>query len=140
MELLLNLLWLTLAIPAIWLWLRQSVPGKRIHLVGGISAMILLGCVLLLLFPVVSASDDLHAMRTEMEESLPSKKIVKQASTQHSRIPIIGDGALLAQAMHSTINPQIEVQGQVFDLPVRIPLQAELCSCGGRAPPSFLLS
>src|SRR5271168_4454934 len=106
MELLLNLLWLTLAIPAIWLWLRQSVPGKRIRLVGGISAMILLGCVLLLLFPVVSASDDLHAMRPEIEESCPSKRIVKQASTQHSRIPVIGDWGVLVQAIHSTVHPQ----------------------------------
>jgi hypothetical protein len=140
MELLLNLLWLTLAIPAIWVWLRQSLPGKRSHLVGGISAIILLGCVLLLLFPVVSASDDLHAMGTEIEESCPSKRIVKQASTQHPRVPITGDGALLVEAVHSTVNPQTEVQGRVFGLSVGTPLHAELCSFGGRAPPSSLFS
>jgi hypothetical protein len=140
MELLLNLLWVALVIPAIWLWRGQPVPKNHIRLVGGISAMILLGCVLLLLFPVVSASDDLHAMRPEIEESCPSKKIVKQASTQHSRIPVIGDRGLLVQAIHSTVNPQTEVQGQVFDLSVGTPLQAEFCSFGGRAPPSSLLS
>ena len=39
-----------------------------------------LGCAFVLLFPVISASDDLHAMRAEMEESSPGKRSVSQAA------------------------------------------------------------
>lgn len=39
-----------------------------------------LGCVLVVLFPVVSATDDLHAMRAEMEESPISKRSISQKS------------------------------------------------------------
>jgi hypothetical protein len=35
-------------------------------------------CCLLFLLPVISASDNLHAMRQEMEESSPSKRALKQ--------------------------------------------------------------
>jgi len=37
-----------------------------------------LGCMLVILFPVVSATDDLHAMRAEMEESPLSKRSICQ--------------------------------------------------------------
>jgi hypothetical protein len=79
MELLLNLFWLTLAVPALWMGYRKSVYGKDRRRFDGIRPVLLLGCALMLLFPVVSATDDLHAMRQEMEESSPSNRIVKQA-------------------------------------------------------------
>ena len=67
MELFLNLCWLTLALPAYLLW-RQRVstnPWSRASLI----IICTLGCALVLLFPVVSASDDLHAVAQTMEES-----------------------------------------------------------------------
>lgn len=80
MELLLNLLWLTLFLPAALIWRHQSVclrtPGRD----RSFRAIVLLGCLLVLLFPVVSATDDLHPIRTEMEESNPSRRAVKLAS------------------------------------------------------------
>lgn len=45
-----------------------------------------LGCALVLLFPVISASDDLHAMRAEMEESSPGKRGVAQASGEKASV------------------------------------------------------
>jgi hypothetical protein len=80
MELFLNLCWLMLAVPAYWLW-RSESPGwstKRLHCSR---SLVLLGSVLLLLFPVVSATDDLHAMHPEMEEASPCKRVVRSAST-----------------------------------------------------------
>jgi len=89
MELFLNLCWLMLAVPAYCLW-RSDSPGwstKRLHC---FRSLVLLGSVLLLLFPVVSATDDLHAMRPEMEESSPCKRVVRGAATDksscHSRV------------------------------------------------------
>lgn len=79
MELLLNLAWLLLAIPAYRLW-RNSTPGTRRHGFTSFQCLLALGCALVLLFPVISATDDLHAMRTEMEESPISKRSIRQAS------------------------------------------------------------
>jgi hypothetical protein len=87
MELFLNLCWLSLLLPAYLLW-RQRTPStspdgraKR----PGVSPLVflcVLGSVLVLLFPVISASDDLHALRTEMEEFSPCKRSVCQAPAE----------------------------------------------------------
>ena len=79
MELLLNLAWLLLALPAYWLWRvsRTAPAGRKI---SSRQCLLALGCMLVILFPVVSATDDLCAMRTEMEESPASKRTIRQAS------------------------------------------------------------
>ncbi len=86
MELLLNLAWLLLAIPAYGLW-RNSIPAGRKHGITSLQCLLALGCALVLLFPVISATDDLHAMRAEMEESSPSKRSVRLANSDRNSIP-----------------------------------------------------
>jgi len=83
MELLLNLAWLLLALPACWLWRasRATPAGRRFT---SLQCLLALGCLLVILFPVISATDDLLAMRSEMEESPASKRSVRQAS--HDKI------------------------------------------------------
>lgn len=44
--------------------------------------MLALGCMLVVLFPVVSATDDVRAMRAEMEESPDGKRTVRQAGDE----------------------------------------------------------
>ena len=79
MELLLNLAWLLLALPAYWLW-RASRTTHAGRTFGSLQCLLSLGCLLVVLFPVVSATDDLRAMRAEMEESPSSKRTIRQAS------------------------------------------------------------
>jgi hypothetical protein len=79
MELLLNLAWLLLALPAYWLW-RASRTTHASGTFGSLQCLLALGCLLVVLFPVVSATDDLRAMRAEMEESPSSKRTIRQAS------------------------------------------------------------
>lgn len=83
MELLLNLSWLLLALPAFWLW-RESggVRGQRRF--SALQGVFALAGALVLLFPVVSATDDLRAMRAEMEESQTSKRSVSQSGGEKS--------------------------------------------------------
>jgi hypothetical protein len=83
MELLLNLAWLLLAFPAIWLWRRSrsAEPGRGVN---ALQCLLALGCLLVILFPVVSATDDLRAMRSEMEESPASKRTIRQASNDRA--------------------------------------------------------
>jgi hypothetical protein len=81
MELLLNLAWLLLAIPAYLLWRSSTLP-KHTRGFSSLQCLLALGCALVLLFPVISATDDLHAMRAEMEESPASKRSIRQAGNE----------------------------------------------------------
>src|ERR1700731_2034542 len=67
MELFLNLCWLSLLPPCYLLWRRRTSSDRPAA--PPLVFICALGCALILLFPVISASDDLHAMRSEMEES-----------------------------------------------------------------------
>jgi hypothetical protein len=69
----LNLCWLLLIAPALCV--------QRRHLN---SLQLALACLLLLLFSVISATDDLHAMRQEIKESSPGKRTVKKAPNHSS--------------------------------------------------------
>ena len=84
MELLLNVVWLTLALPAIWVWRHQPVRARYSPDSSRLRASLLLLCLLMLLFPVVSATDDMHPMRPEMEESNPFKRLVKHSNSSAS--------------------------------------------------------
>ena len=59
MELFLNLLWLATAMTALWIARRRSSR-----------ALSAIGCALVLLFPIVSVSDDLLPDRDSFEEAL----------------------------------------------------------------------
>jgi len=94
MELLLNVFWLALALPAILIWRRVplSAHGRQISLLRSI---LILGFLLLLLFPVISATDDLHALRPDIEESNPRR--VAQQSTGHLAGAFSAAGPFVAQ-------------------------------------------
>ncbi len=135
MELFLNVLWLMLPLPAVWLWRRMPARlGQR--RVGAGRTLPLLGCVLVLLFPVVSATDDLHAMRQEMEESALSKRTVRAAAEK----PQSGQNAFtgfLAQTVSTPwAAPTLVVCGKPFVDSAAPPEQIRRCIPSGRAPPS----
>jgi hypothetical protein len=85
MELFLNLAWLLLALPAFWLW-RDSRTACARRTISSFQCLLTVCCMLAILFPVVSATDDLRAMRAEMEESPASKRSVYQASSDRPSI------------------------------------------------------
>jgi hypothetical protein len=136
MELLLNLLWLTLFLPAALIWRHQSVCSRRPGRDRSFRAIVLLGCLLVLLFPVVSATDDLHPIRTEMEESNPSRRVVKQASVPQA--PDWGHfGSPPAHLVEViSFRPQGEEVGLVPECLTVLSEQFLAGTCGCRAPPS----
>jgi len=85
MELVLNLAWVLLALPAFWLWSRNT-RGRRAGGFTSTQVVLALGCALVLLFPVISATDDLHAMRAEIEESATSKRSVRPAGSDRASV------------------------------------------------------
>jgi hypothetical protein len=139
MELLLNLAWLLLAIPAYWLW-RNSTPANRTHRFSSLQCLLALGCVLVLLFPVISATDDLHAMRAEMEESPVSKRSMRQASTEKNSLPhtrLQGPPALLASVAPSFVLTEF---AGAYTHNTSLPPAALSLASAGRAPPAPFLA
>jgi hypothetical protein len=69
MELLLNLFWLALVVAAFGTLARMRracapTPGAK-----DVKALLALSCILVLLFPIVSASDDLHPAQAVLEDA-----------------------------------------------------------------------
>jgi cytochrome bd-type quinol oxidase subunit 2 len=138
MELLLNLVWVLLALPAYWLW-RRDAGSRLARRVSALQCLLALGCVLVLLFPVISASDDLHAMRTEMEESASSKRTVRQAGSDKNSAwvnRLQGAPAVVASAVWLAAPEAGRLEVSVACL---APLTGPCDWHGGRAPPSSLL-
>ncbi|MGB9253647.1 MAG: hypothetical protein WCC25_02305 [Candidatus Korobacteraceae bacterium] len=80
MELLLNLVWVALAIGLFLIFWRREHPGRRPRAAKCV-AMIALACVLLLLFPIISASDDLHPTQALAEEA--TRRVLHLTSPLH---------------------------------------------------------
>jgi hypothetical protein len=136
MELLLNLLWLTLALPAIWMWRREPVFARGHRRFARTRPFVLLGCALMLLFPVVSATDDIQAMRQEMEESSPSR--VVRSGGEKSQPGLSSAGSSPALLSSSWLVPKHEACGQVVVVAVQLLEQTCFLSHSSRAPPFCL--
>jgi hypothetical protein len=135
MELLLNLFWLTLTLPALWLWRRGSVFAQGRRRFDRMRSCLLLSCVLMLLFPVVSATDDLHALGQEMEESSSSKRLVKPAASDKSSTGLNNGGVLPAIVSSASSTPSDEACGQVSVEFVLLLETAQFNQRTARAPP-----
>jgi hypothetical protein len=77
MELLLNLVWLLIGGIALWAFLGSPSKGQRQFLF----ALVALFCAILLLFPAISVSDDLHFQAFVSEDSSVSKRLLTAAHT-----------------------------------------------------------
>lgn len=108
MELLLNILWLLLLGPGICLWFRRR------HATPALRFFVALACLLFLLFPVISASDDLHAMRSEMEESSPGKRALEQIAKRPGVQPSSAPPVQLLAAVEIRLYPEISETLEVF--------------------------
>ncbi len=76
MELALNLVWVTISVAALLWWIRLG-SGRRVARSELFQGVVVLACVLVLLFPVVSASDDLHANVAAVEDSFFAARKMK---------------------------------------------------------------
>jgi hypothetical protein len=137
MELLLNLFWLLLAMPAYWLW-RYSRTAPQRRKFNALQCFLALGCLLVILFPVVSASDDLRAMRAEMEESSSKKSTCQVAGDKHNSLKWQAQPAALASASSSCgFN---ELAWHWVPASVSSSSSARVIARSDRAPPRFVLA
>jgi len=139
MELLLNLAWILLALPAYWLWRSRAARGPREQAFTALQCLLALGCVLILLFPVISATDDLHAMRCEVEEPGTNKRAVRSAGSDKNSAWVNGLRAPLAIVTGTAWLAAPETALHEV-LAIRLaPLAAPRVFHTGRAPPSSFL-
>ena len=70
MEVLLNTIWFLLAMGAFLFWRPSRLSGYSAgHRESPLCGIMALACVLVLLFPVISLTDDLHVEQVALEES-----------------------------------------------------------------------
>jgi hypothetical protein len=137
MELLLNLAWVLLGLPGYWLW-RRGAGARRERRVTAPQFLLALACVLVLLFPVISASDDLHAMRAEVEDSSISKRTVRQTGGDKTSAwvnRLQGPPAMVARASWIPVMEVRVFEGSVAHVSQ---LSRPCVLNAGRAPPFSL--
>jgi|SRR5208283_51952 len=135
MELFLNLIWIALAVLAFVGFMR----GRRVsgQLVVGpyCKSLLALVCGVLLLFPVVSASDDLHPTQAVMEEA--SKRVQLVVAPLHllgTSAPLPMLPAMLAFCLMYT--PVVLRPLRPIASRAGVP-EGAIIPSAGRAPPSF---
>ena len=133
MELLLNLVWLALAVPALAICRRTSGFATAAFRNGRSQSLVLAACFLMLVFPVVSASDDLSVLGMEMEESDSSHLTIKKATGTIS--PWVSGPPLVAIASIVLVRPEPTLSEEVFELSPVVTCQVQAASGGCRAPP-----
>src|SRR6202140_243535 len=137
MELVLNLFWLSLLLPAYLLWRQRATSNSSSRrakkaVPPPLFFACVIGCALVLLFPVISASDDLHAMRPGMEESERAFRGVNRCASSghalhHSAQPVLVSSISLW--------PSFEQTGTVFSFTPRTLGILPPLAPSGRAPP-----
>ncbi len=102
MELALNLLWLVVCVSAVRWWIREALARQMTNR-EALKGLVVLACALVVLFPVISASDDLCAMAAPIEDSFSVVRKVKLTFDGTTRVPaaILPLWTLLAIALGS---------------------------------------
>lgn len=133
MELVLNLIWISLAPLAFFGFLRRRCMSGHLAGVSYGKSLLALVCVVILLFPVISASDDLHPAQIILEEA--SKRVQLAVSPPH--LPSAGPPlsvlpALLALYLMFALAALLAWRPLP---PVRFALDGVIVPSAGRAPP-----
>ena len=138
MELVLNLFWLSLLLPAYVLWRQRTTSNSSSRrakkpVAPPLFFACVIGCALVLLFPVISASDDLHAMRPAMEESERAFRHAGHcATTSHAVAPC----SHLFVARSTSATPDFAQIGTVLMFLPQTQASFFVPLPSGRAPPS----
>ena len=111
--------------PGYYLWRKRTIAERA---PGHLLAII---CCLALLFPVVSASDDLRAVNTETEEA-GGKRITKGRESTFNSYQAQPPFCHASSALLPIV---LDVQGTILLHSVRLPQLLDLSKRSGRGPP-----
>lgn len=137
MELLLNLIWIILTVVALCAFARSRRLASEISPSRSFKALLALSCILVLLFPIISASDDLHPVQAAVEDASKRVQLVLAVgSTARNTTPTI---AILFIAFAMYLWFALVASWRRRLCPVRMRRRdAERITAHGRAPPLSL--
>ena len=139
METVLNLIWLIVTVAALWLWRFRWLVSRRKPRACVLLEVVAMGCVLALLFPVISLTDDLHPEILAVDASSGKRStclLVAGATQTPHGTPI--SGSHLTLAVPSTPFGHVELAIAGIIVPTEDLGASSLCrSCFGRSPPFF---
>lgn len=136
MELVLNAFWFVLALASFGLWWRRGLRcgpgyGARFH------GLVALCCVLFILFPAISMTDDLHADLLVMEEANFSRRGLRGCGHHLRAVTSDVDAPPIACDLTTEVLTfRFVVVGHVLDVDGRPYTGFVVCPSAGRAPPS----
>lgn len=134
-EVLLNVAWAALAFGALAAFgLRQRRSRRRVN-AADLTALIALSTLLLVLFPVISVSDDFHPAMVVLED--PARRISQLSACLHHMQD--GFSALLLSAIVivHVLTPRHGCEDWPYETAPGRLLQRERLPHDGRSPPSF---
>jgi hypothetical protein len=135
MEVFLNSIWLVLAITAVLFWQTEGKEGaleRREH--NSRYRFLVLACALILLFPVISVTDDLHGEQAVMEDSSRSVMKARQLAQGGLRAGKSSFPALLVAIPDHASAPFV-VTARVARNETRVPRLNRMSPGESRAPP-----
>jgi hypothetical protein len=140
METILNLIWLAITLAAIWLWrFRWTVSRQNPRHSKRMEAVAMV-CVLALLFPVISLTDDLHPEILVMDAA-SGKRNACLLATNAPHVGASTIGSRAHWALGIIPRPSASVGSAVEEILLLSKLNDPVSSARtsrGRAPPSLL--
>jgi len=133
MELLLNIVWFAIASVALGELARRTRLNREQYLL----ALFALGCALLLLFPVVSISDDIHLQTFVSEDSFATKRMATIGADAGPVPPLFWFGISVLATLFLGLRRSIWFRHEQPLLSYASPLLQQLSL--GRVPPTSLL-
>ena len=140
METILNLVWLAVTVAAIWLWRFRWAASRRNPSHSTRIEAVAMVCVLALLFPVISLTDDLHPETVAVDAASGKRNAcLIAASAPQSRTATLSPGSHLMLAMISMPFAGIGLTfTEIFPIS-KLHYPVSLISRSrGRSPPSIL--
>jgi hypothetical protein len=132
-EPLLNIAWLILVVPAALLF--RCGAGEGLPLRRPTRSLLLLGCLLALLFPVVSATDDVYALQRDVEEPIVTKFTAELSVSSKSPAFAISGGLPAHVPQVGFCLPTNEIHLLVLALQAIAPIEGVTRACCSRGPP-----
>ena len=134
MEVLLNVTWLMVAVGAFFYWQAQVEGAARRREHKSRYRLLALTVALLLLFPVISLTDDLHAEQAAMEDS--SRSLMKARNIAQG-CPGAGSASFVAVVTHPPFPAAVLhcFLGLVVQLEAPLLSLTQVSAHDGRSPP-----
>ena len=127
MELLLNSVWAMLGLLSICLWLRTEKRTRAERLLPFVALVM----VILILFPVISVSDDLWALQNPAEVDSSQRRAHAVADMQ-STTAVVAILPMPVSSLQAAVEHRLATQ---IDLAAQIPDRPALSSIDSRPPP-----